>query len=199
MPRSAATSACSAIRSTASCCGSTPGRRSRSTSTSAPPRRPSSTTAASTSCTTTTAQSFLAALDAKTGKEIWAVKRTDLGGRLDLGMGDAVRVGERRAHRDRDDRPRLRRSATTRSGRELWRLKGMTQATPSPVAADGLLYVGSGSQGEANRPLLAIRPGASGDISLPRASRRTRSSRGCSRASRATRPRRSSIAAACTR
>lgn len=50
-------------------------------------------------------------------------------------------------------------------GRELWRLKGMTQATPSPVAADGLLYVGSGSQGEANRPLVAIRPGAQGDIS----------------------------------
>ena len=42
----------------------------------------------------------------------------------------------------------------------------MTQATPSPVAADGLLYVGSGSQGEANRPLMAVRPGANGDISL---------------------------------
>ena len=52
------------------------------------------------------------------------------------------------------------------NGRELWRLKGMTQATPSPVAAGGLLYVGSGSQGEANRPLLAIRPNAPGDISL---------------------------------
>jgi outer membrane protein assembly factor BamB len=51
-------------------------------------------------------------------------------------------------------------------GRELWRLKGMTQATPSPVAAEGLLYVGSGSQGDANRPLMAIRPGAKGDISL---------------------------------
>ena len=48
----------------------------------------------------------------------------------------------------------------------MWRSKGMTQATPSPVAADGLLFVGSGSQGEANRPLMAIRPGASGDISL---------------------------------
>jgi outer membrane protein assembly factor BamB len=52
------------------------------------------------------------------------------------------------------------------TGRELWRLKGMTQATPSPVAADGVLFVGSGSQGEANRPLLAVRAGASGDISL---------------------------------
>ena len=52
------------------------------------------------------------------------------------------------------------------NGRELWRLKGMTQAPPSPITAGGLLYVGSGSQGEANRPLLAIRPNASGDISL---------------------------------
>ena len=43
----------------------------------------------------------------------------------------------------------------------------MTQATPSPVAAEGLLYVGSGSQGESNRPLVAVRPGAAGDISLP--------------------------------
>jgi outer membrane protein assembly factor BamB len=42
----------------------------------------------------------------------------------------------------------------------------MTQATPSPVAAAGLLYVGSGSQGEANRPLMAVRAGAAGDISL---------------------------------
>ena len=51
-------------------------------------------------------------------------------------------------------------------GKELWRLKGMTQATPSPVAGDGLLYVGSGSQGESNRPLYAIKPGASGDVTL---------------------------------
>ncbi len=43
----------------------------------------------------------------------------------------------------------------------------MTQATPSPTTGGGLLYVGSGSQGEANRPLLAIKPGASGDITLP--------------------------------
>jgi outer membrane protein assembly factor BamB len=52
-----------------------------------------------------------------------------------------------------------------RDGKELWRLNGMTQATPSPVAGEGLLFVGSGSQGETNRPLYAIRPGASGDLS----------------------------------
>jgi hypothetical protein len=38
--------------------------------------------------------------------------------------------------------------------------------TASPLASNGWLYVGSGSQGDANRPFLAIRPGASGDITL---------------------------------
>jgi outer membrane protein assembly factor BamB len=51
------------------------------------------------------------------------------------------------------------------AGQELWRLKGITQATPTPVAGEGLLFVGSGSQGENSRPLFAIRPGAAGDIS----------------------------------
>jgi outer membrane protein assembly factor BamB len=53
------------------------------------------------------------------------------------------------------------------SGKELWRMRGLTgQSTPSPVAADGLLYLATGSQGESNRPVFAVRPGASGDISL---------------------------------
>jgi len=52
------------------------------------------------------------------------------------------------------------------NGKELWRLKGMTQANPTPTASETLLYLGTGSQGEANRPLFAVRPGASGDISL---------------------------------
>ena len=52
-------------------------------------------------------------------------------------------------------------------GNPLWRLSGLTgQATPTPIAGDGLLYVGTGSQGESNRPMFAVRPGASGDISL---------------------------------
>jgi outer membrane protein assembly factor BamB len=51
-------------------------------------------------------------------------------------------------------------------GRELWRVRGMSMPTASPFAADGLLYVGTGSQGDANRPFHAIRPGASGDITL---------------------------------
>ncbi len=110
-------------------------------------------------------QSFLAALDAKTGKELWNVQRTDAAGGMrsgwatpfiwkEAGRTEIVTIGRGFVISYDTD------------GRELWRLKGMTQATPSPVAGDGLLYVGSGSQGEANRPLIAVRPGASGDISL---------------------------------
>jgi outer membrane protein assembly factor BamB len=59
------------------------------------------------------------------------------------------------------------------SGKELWRLGGLTgQSTPSPVAAAGLLYVGTGSQGESNRPVFAVRPGANGDISLGKSEER---------------------------
>jgi outer membrane protein assembly factor BamB len=108
-------------------------------------------------------ESFLAALDVKTGSELWKVPRKDLGGRMPSGWAtpfvwdnglrtEIVTIGHG-----------LVVSYDT-SGRELWRVRGMTQATPSPVAADGLLFVGSGSQGEANRPLMAIRPGASGDV-----------------------------------
>jgi outer membrane protein assembly factor BamB len=42
----------------------------------------------------------------------------------------------------------------------------MAMATSSAMAWDGMLYVGTGSQGDANRPFMAVKPGASGDISL---------------------------------
>lgn len=40
------------------------------------------------------------------------------------------------------------------------------KATPTPLAGEGLLFVATGSQGESNRPVFAVRPGGSGDISL---------------------------------
>ncbi|MEZ5288286.1 MAG: PQQ-binding-like beta-propeller repeat protein [Vicinamibacterales bacterium] len=109
-------------------------------------------------------QSFLAALDARTGAEIWRVRR---GEPAPMTSGWATPYVW--AHEGRTEIVTIGRGhviSYDTGGRELWRLGGMTQATPSPVAVDGLLYVGSGSQGDANRPLLAIRPGASGDISL---------------------------------
>jgi outer membrane protein assembly factor BamB len=110
-------------------------------------------------------ESFFSALDAKSGKELWNVKRTELAGSMKSGWAtpfvwqtasrtEVVTIGHGHVVSYDPD------------GRELWRLKGMTQATPSPVAAGNVLYVGSGSQGEANRPLMAVKQGASGDISL---------------------------------
>ena len=110
-------------------------------------------------------QSFLVALDAKTGKEIWNVKRTDLASRLASGWATPL-VWESGSRTEIVTIGRGFVISYDTDGRELWRLKGMTQATPSPVVADNLLYVGSGSQGEANRPIFAVRPNAKGDISL---------------------------------
>lgn len=109
-------------------------------------------------------ESFLAALDAKTGKDLWQVKRTGNEGRAsgwstpyiwqNAGRTEIVTLGRGVV------------VSYDLEGRELWRMKGITQAQPTPVAADGLLYVATGSQGENGRPIYAIRPGASGDISL---------------------------------
>jgi outer membrane protein assembly factor BamB len=113
----------------------------------------------------TEGESFLSALDARTGTVLWTLNRTVLEAKMKSGWAtpfiwetpartEIVTIGKGMAVSYGPD------------GKELWRLQGMTQATPSPVAGGGLLYVGSGSQGEANRPIYAIKPGATGDISL---------------------------------
>jgi outer membrane protein assembly factor BamB len=109
--------------------------------------------------------SFLAALDAKTGREIWHVARTDLDSRLASGWATPlIWTNDRRTEIVTIGRGFV--ISYDLDGRELWRMKGFRQSTPSPIVAGGLLYVGSGSQGEANRPLFAVRPGAAGDITL---------------------------------
>ena len=151
--RSVGTSASFATHSTARFCGRTHGRRSRSTWTSALRPHRSCTTDGSTSCTTTMDSRFSRRSTQKRGRK---------SGTSSEPTSRAVLrpAGPRRSCGRADRVPRSSRSdaasssATTPTARELWRLKGMTQATPSPVVADNLLYVGSGSQGEANRPHL---------------------------------------------
>jgi outer membrane protein assembly factor BamB len=109
-------------------------------------------------------EGFLSALDARTGQELWNVKRTDAAPMKSGWSTPFIWQNKTRAEVVTIGRSLV--ISYDLDGRELWRLKGMTQATPSPVAADEVLYVGSGSQGEANRPLLAVRAGARGDISL---------------------------------
>jgi outer membrane protein assembly factor BamB len=108
-------------------------------------------------------ESFLAALDAKTGEPMWTTARTELAAKNKSGWATPF-VWETS---ERTEIVTIGKGLVVSyglDGRELWRLRGMTQATPSPTAGAGLLFVGSGSQGENNRPLYAIKPGASGDI-----------------------------------
>lgn len=111
-------------------------------------------------------QSFVAAVDARTGKQLWKTER-DITAPQGSGWSspfvwkhgqrtEVIVIGRQHAV-----------SYSPETGKELWRMRGLTgQSTPSPVAADGLLYLATGSQGESNRPVFAVRPGASGDISL---------------------------------
>ncbi len=106
-------------------------------------------------------RSELLSLDAKTGKEVWRVERDEKSNwatpfiwnnknRMEL-----VTSGTR-AVRSYD-----------LNGKLLWSLRGMSSiAIPTPVAGAGMLFVSSGYVGDRLRPLYAIRPGASGDITL---------------------------------
>jgi outer membrane protein assembly factor BamB len=127
-------------------------------------------------------KSFVAAVDAKTGKHLWRVER-DIKAPQGSGWSspfiwaadgaDATRAADGADGR-RNRRTELivigRQHAISydpANGKELWRLRGLTgQSTPTPVAGEGLLYLATGSQGENNRPVYAVRPGASGDITL---------------------------------
>ena len=112
-------------------------------------------------------KSFAAAIDARTGKQLWRVDR-DMAPKgmtsgwstpfiwTNSGRTELVVIGRQHAV-----------SYAPETGKELWRIGGLTgQSTPTPVAADGMLYLATGSQGESNRPVFAVRPGASGDITL---------------------------------
>lgn len=111
------------------------------------------------------AQPSIAALDARTGEELWRTPRS--------GSGFPVKSSWMTPFVWKNG---LRTEIVTTGqgnivsydlqGGELWRVTKMSMPTASPFAAGGLLYVGTGSQGDANRPFFAIRPGAAGDISL---------------------------------
>jgi len=104
----------------------------------------------------------LLALDAKTGRELWRVDRDEKSNWStpfvweNSERTELITTGTR-AVRSHD-----------LEGHPLWSLRGMSSiAIPTPCAGDGLLFVSSGYVGDKFRPLYAIRPGATGDISLP--------------------------------
>lgn len=106
-------------------------------------------------------QSFLTALDKKTGDVIWKKDRDEPSNWSPPFVWENAKRTE---------------IVTTGSGKVrsydldgniLWTLTGLSSITvPSPFAKGGLLYFGSGYVGDRRKPLFAIKPGASGDITL---------------------------------
>jgi outer membrane protein assembly factor BamB len=106
-------------------------------------------------------QSFLVALDKRTGKQIWRVERDEAsnwstpfiwenGQRTEI-----ITAGTRKVR------------AYDLDGKVLWELGGMSSIViPTPFAQHGLLYLASGYVGDNVRPVFAVRPSARGDISL---------------------------------
>jgi outer membrane protein assembly factor BamB len=106
-------------------------------------------------------QSFLGALDARTGKEIWRVSRDE------KSNWATPFVWENRLRTEIITAGRNKVRSYDPSGKLLWELKGMSSIViPTPFARDELLYVSSGYVMDSNRPVYVIRPGAHGDISL---------------------------------
>jgi outer membrane protein assembly factor BamB len=107
-------------------------------------------------------QSFLAAFDARSGREIWRVLR-------DEGTNWSTPfVWESTARTEIVTAGTDRVRSYDLDGQLLWELRGMSSLTiPTPFAAHGLLYVSSGYVVDPLRPTYAIRPGSSGDLTLP--------------------------------
>jgi outer membrane protein assembly factor BamB len=106
-------------------------------------------------------ESFIAAFDKATGKELWRVKREE----VENWSTPYIWENELRTEIVTSGLGKVRSYGL--DGKLLWELTGMTvNVTPTPFAKDGLVYISSGYPGGSPRPVYAIRPGASGDISL---------------------------------
>ena len=106
-------------------------------------------------------ESYLLALDALTGKELWRRPREE-GSNWSTPF---VWKNELRTEIVTAGTNRVR--SYDLEGELLWELSGMSVITiGTPFADNGLLYFGAGYVLDLHRPLYAVRPGAKGDISL---------------------------------
>ena len=109
-----------------------------------------------------TTESFMVALDKETGEEIWRVVREERGQNWSTPF---IWENELRTEIVTSGTGAVR--SYDLEGDLLWELTGMSGLTiPTPFARHGLVYISSGYPGGGIRPVYAVRPGASGDISL---------------------------------
>ena len=107
-------------------------------------------------------QSFIAAFNKRTGDQVWKVNRDEVEG----WSTPVVWENELRTEIVTAGMNRVRSYGL--DGKLLWELTGMSDYGPisTPFVKHGFVYISSGYPGSARRPVFAIRPGASGDISL---------------------------------
>ena len=104
--------------------------------------------------------SFIAAYDLKTGKPVWKTKREE----ISSWGTPTVYEGKLRAELITNG-SRAIRGYDPLTGKELWTLSQNSEiTTPTPFVANDLIFVTSGYR--PIQPIYAIRPGATGDISL---------------------------------
>ena len=106
--------------------------------------------------------SYIMALDKATGKELWRIDREEKSN----WSTPFIWKNSKRTEIITPGTVQVR--SYDLEGKLLWHLEGMSSITIATPYADGdLLYVSSGYVGDRKaRPLYAIRPGASGDITL---------------------------------
>ena len=106
-------------------------------------------------------QSYLVALDAKTGKELWRTKRDEKSNWATPYLWE----NELRTEIITSGTQKVR--SYDLEGKLLYQFGGNSSITiATPYSKFGLLYVTSGYVGDRKKPIFAIRPGAKGDISL---------------------------------
>jgi outer membrane protein assembly factor BamB len=111
-------------------------------------------------CDTQT-DSFLLALDAKTGKTVWKTERDEI-----PSWGTPTVVTTPSGPELVLNASNFIRGYDPRTGKELWRLGRSSKITaPTPIFAEGVIVVASGRGPE--RPIFVVKPGARGDLTLP--------------------------------
>ncbi|HKR15224.1 MAG TPA: PQQ-binding-like beta-propeller repeat protein [Pyrinomonadaceae bacterium] len=111
-------------------------------------------------CDTQT-DSFMIALNAKTGKTVWKTDRDEI-----PSWGTPTVASTTKGEELIANASNFIRGYDPRTGKELWRLGRSSKITaPTPVFADDVLVVVSGRGPE--RPIFVVKPGSRGDLTLP--------------------------------
>jgi len=106
-------------------------------------------------------RSFALALDAKTGRQLWRAERDEKSN----WATPYIWQNEKRTELITPGTKRIR--SYDLQGKLLWECGGMSSIViPTPFSKFDLLYVCSGYVGDKVRPIFAIKPGATGDITL---------------------------------